>query len=1042
VRYHEVRLDEEDDETASAEQDAILAAVDELWRDQNGDILVFLSGEREIRETTESLRKHHPMGCEVLPLYSRLAQEEQQRVFRPSGKRRVVLATNVAETSLTVPGIRAVIDTGVARISRYSHRSRLQRLPIEKISQASANQRAGRCGRVGPGICIRLYAQEDYLARPAFTEPEIQRTNLAAVILQMHALKLGDIEAFPFVEPPDGRYVRDGQRTLRELGALSAEGELTDTGRRLAQLPLDPKLGRMLLAGAKEKCLEEMVIITAALSVQDPRDRPADKQTQADQKHAPLRDEQSDFLSLLKLWRAWSEQRAQLSRAKLRNWCKENYLSYMRLTEWQDVHGQVMEVVKGELAQQLNAQPAQYEAIHRALLAGLLSQVAQRKEQAEYLGANGTKLNIHPGSGQFKAKPPWIVSAEQVQTTKVYARNVARIDPLWVEQVGEHLVRRQHHEPHWERRAARASIYETTTLFGLTLVSGRRVPFERVDPKAARELFIRHALVRMEYDSRAPFLEHNIQLLTDAEYLQQKGRRVDLLVDEGRLYEFFDARVPEGISTGAAFERWRREAEAQEPKLLWLTERDIAATEEELDAGNFPDHLAAGPLVVQLRYRFEPGHEDDGVSALVPLHVLNQLPEEPFQWLVPGLFDELITALVRSLPKQLRVHFVPVPEAVERVLPLLDYARGSLYAQLAVALSRTGGVPVKADAFREDVLPPHLRMNFLLLDDADQVIGRSRSLGELRGRHAGASQQDYAKQSELITGKRSWEFGDIPAQQEVVKGGRRQVGYPALVDEGGSVGLRAFATPPEAQASHRRGTARLIQLTQARDLKSLRRDMAVNVRGELTYRNLAAHPWLNPELVAGRDLRDDLLDRVVMTVFLDGREPLRSAAAFDARITTQRAGIGLPVQEISRSVQGTLERLARVQAALPKTAPGTAADIRAQLAWLVPAGFLLTTPWERLREYPRYLQALEQRLEKAARDVRRDAQLTAEVAPLETRYRERVKAERGLRPPGDDEFRWMLEELRVSLFAQALRTKVPVSAKRLGEAWAQRERSA
>src|SRR5687767_13484551 len=429
IRYRPVELDEEDDETAADEQAAILSAVDELWSKQAGDILVFLSGEREIRETAESLRKHHPQGCEVLPLYSRLSQEEQQRVFRPSGRRRVVLATNVAETSLTVPGIRAVIDTGVARISRYSHRTRLQRLPIEKISQASASQRSGRCGRVGPGVAIRLYSEEDFGARPAFTEPEIQRTNLAAVILQMHALKLGDIEAFPFVEPPDGRYVRDGQRTLRELGALTEEGELTDIGRRLAKLPLDPRLGRILLAGAEEHCLEEVAIVASALSVPDPRDRPADKQTRADQKHAPLRDEQSDFLSLLKLWRVWNEQREQLSRAKLRAWCKENYLSYLRLTEWHDVHGQVMEVVKGELALKLNAKPAEYASIHRALLAGLLSQVAERREQGEYLGANGGKLFIHPGSGQFKARPLWIVSAEQVQTTKVYARTVARVDP-------------------------------------------------------------------------------------------------------------------------------------------------------------------------------------------------------------------------------------------------------------------------------------------------------------------------------------------------------------------------------------------------------------------------------------------------------------------------------------------------------------------------------------------------------------------------------------------------------------------------------------
>ena len=1043
LRYRPVELDEED-ETAGAEQDAILAAVDELWRDQAGDILVFLSGEREIRETAESLRKHHPLGLnagfEILPLYSRLAQEEQERVFRPSGRRRVVLATNVAETSLTVPGIRAVIDSGVARISRYSHRSRLQRLPIEKISQASANQRSGRCGRVGPGIAIRLYAEEDFRARPEFTEPEIARTNLAAVILQMHALKLGDIEAFPFVEPPDGRYVRDGQRTLREINALTDDGQLTQTGQRLARLPLDPRLGRILLAGVDEHCLEEVAIIAAALSVPDPRDRPADKQTQADQKHAPLRDEQSDFLSLLKLWRVYVEQRAQLSRAKLRAWCRDNFLSYLRLSEWHDVHGQVLEVVKGELALKLNGQPAQYEAIHRALLAGFLSQVAQRKEQAEYLGANGTKLHIHPGSGQFKAKPPWIVSAEQVETTKVYARTVARVDPAWVEAVGEHLVRRQHYEPHWERRASRASIYERVTLFGLTLSAGRRVPYENIDPPAARELFLRHALVRMEYDGRAPFLAHNLKLLQDTEYLQQKGRRVDLLADEGRLYEFFDARVPEGISTGAAFERWRREAEAKEPKLLWLSAKDIAASEAELEADRFPDHLSAGPLVMQLRYRFEPGHEDDGVSAIVPLHVLNPLSEEPFAWLVPGLFDDKITALVRSLPKQLRVNFVPVPEAVARVLPLLDYGRGSLAVQLANALSRTGGVPVPRDAFREDVLPPHLRMNFLLVNDKGEVIARARSLNALRDRHAGASEQDYAKQSQLTTGARAWEFGDIPEQQHTGPAGRMQVGYPALVDEGDTVGLRAFATPPQARASHVRGSARLIRIAMAREFKSLRRDLAVNVQGELVYRGLTLHPLLHPELATGRDLRDDLLDRITMTVFLEGRDELRSSAAFDARLITQRSGIGLPAQEISRAVQAAMERLGRVLAALPQASAPATADIRAQLAWLVPAGFLVVTPWERLREFPRYMQALEQRLEKLKADPRRDAQLAAEVAPLESRYRERVKAERGARAPTQDEFRWLLEELRVSLFAQQLKTRVPVSARRLADAWAERER--
>jgi ATP-dependent helicase HrpA len=773
--------------------------------------------------------------------------------------------------------------------------------------------------------------------------------------------------------------------------------------------------------------------------VPDPRDRPADKQTQADQKHAPLRDEKSDFLSLLKLWRAWRSSARSCRARSCAAGARSNFLSYLRLTEWHDVHGQVMEVVKGELALRLNTQPGQYEPIHRALLAGLISQVAERKEQAEYLGANGTKLHIHPGSGQFKAKPPWIVSAEQVQTTKVYARNVARIDPRWVEEVGEHLVRRQHYEPHWERKAGRAAVYERVTLYGLTLVGGSQRALRAcrsqggtrdVHPARAGAHGIRlaRAVLRPQPEaaggSRVPAAEGPARGLA--------GRR-------GQLYAFFEARVPANISTSAAFERWRREAEAKEPRLLWLTEKDIAAGDAQLEADRFPDHLSAGPLVVQLRYRFEPGHEDDGVSALIPLHVLNQVPEEPFAWLAPGFLEEKVTALVRSLPKQLRVNFVPVPDAVAKVMPLLDPGRGSLYAQMADALSRTGGVRVPRDSFREDVLPPHLRMNFLLLDEHDKVIARSRSLSQLRAQHAGASQQEYARQSQITTGARAWEFGDLPEQQQIRQGPRAQVGFPALVDEGATVGVRAFATPAEAEASQERGAARLVQLAMARDMKSLRRDLAVNVQGEMVYRTLEPHPLLHKDLATGRDLRDDLLDRVVMTVFLDGREPLRSAASADARIAAHRAGIGLPLGEISRTVQLALERLARIRIALPKAHPATAADLRAQLSWLVPAGFLLVTPWERLKEYPRYLQAIEQRLEKHGRDPKRDAQLVAQVAPLEARYRERVKMERGARAPERDEYRWLLEELRVSLFAQQLKTRVPVSARRLDDAWAARE---
>jgi ATP-dependent helicase HrpA len=1030
IRYRPVEIDEDDDETDGPEQQAILNAVDELWREQNGDILVFLSGEREIRETSESLRKRHPEHCEILPLYSRLSQAEQEKVFRPGNRRRVVLATNVAETSLTVPGIRAVIDTGHARISRYSHRSRLQRLPIEKISRASANQRSGRCGRVGPGIAIRLYSEEDYLARPEYTDPEIQRTNLAAVILQMHALKLGDIARFPFVEPPDDRYIRDGQRTLQELGALREDQTLTDVGRRLAQLPVDPRLGRILLAGAAEQCLDEIAVIVAAMGIPDPRDRPADKPTQADQKHALFRDPNSDFLSLLKLWQAWTAQKTQLSRAKLRAWCKEHFLSYLRMTEWHDIHGQILEVLKGELGLKLNSQPASYDAIHRALLAGLLTFVCQRKEQGEYLGARGTKVHIHPGSGQFKSKPAWIVCAEQVETTKVYARMVARVEPEWIERAGAHLVRHQHYEPHWERKAARVAVYERTTLYGLTIQSGRKIPFERIDPAEARRLFIRHALVQMDYDSKAAFFLHNLTLLQDAEYLQQKGRRVDILADEAQLYAFFDSRIPQEVSSGASFERWRRQAEALQPDLLYLRTQDISpASETGVNSADFPDHIQAGPLRIALQYRFEPGHEEDGVTAIVPLHMLKQLSAEPFGWLVPGLLEEKVTALVRSLPKHLRVHFVPVPEHVQRVLPMLDPGHGSLYVQLSKALHRSGGVTVSPDAFRDELLPLHLRVNYALVDEANRVIDSSRDLRELKLRHGQSADRNFqvlARETRLQTGCRTWTFGDLADAFDGSHDGQRIHGYVGLMDEGQTVGVGVFATPPEAIASHQRGIARLIRLVLSKELKPLLKDLAVNVQGELAYR----------QLTGKRSLREDVLDLIVRAVFIEDQAPLRQAGAFEQRIASQRGGIGLPAQEISRSVQQTLESWAMIKSRIKDCRiPALRDDVTTQTDRLVPQDLLQVTPWGRLKELPRYLKAILHRLERAPADPARDAKTVKEAEAFETRYWQSVRSEPGAPSPIEDPFRWLLEEYRVSLFAQQLKTAVPVSAKRLAEAW-------
>jgi len=1039
IRYRPVEV-EEGDETDRAEQTAILCAVDELWREQPGDILVFLSGEREIRETAESLRKHHPSKCEILPLYSRLSQSEQERVFKPSGTRRIVLATNVAETSLTVPGIRSVIDTGYARISRYSHRSKLQRLPIEKISRASANQRSGRCGRVGPGIAIRLYSEQDFFNRPEFTDPEILRTNLAAVILQMHALKLGDISKFPFVEPPDARLIRDGLRTLQEVNALDERGQITEIGRKLAKLPVDPKLGRMLLAGAEEHCLTEIAIIVAALSVPDPRERPADQTSNADQKHARFRDENSDFLSFLRLWNEFEEQKKHLSKSKLRQWSRDNFLSYVRITEWHDIHGQIMEVVKGELDLKLNQAPGEYGEIHRALLSGLLSNVCLKQEQNEYVGARGAKLFIHPGSFLFKAKPKWIMSAEQVETTKVYARTVAKIEPEWIEKVGAHLVKQQHYDPHWERKAARAAVHERTTLFGLIIQAGRKIPYERINPQAAREMFIRHALVHMDYDSKAPFFLHNLKLLEEADYLQHKGRRADLLVDEDWLFRWFDARIPQDVVNGVAFERWRKAAEAGKPDILKLSRTDITAKEDtSLDAGNFPDHFQLGPLRFQLQYRFEPGHEDDGVTAIVPLHLLNQLDPEPFRWLVPGLLREKTVALIKSLPKTLRIHFVPAPDHADRVLPMLDYGHGPYYAQLSSALKKTGGIAISPDSFREDVLPAHLRMNFAVVDEFNAVIDRSRDLKALKIRHsadAGKNFQQLARQAYLHTGCKTWSFGDLPQCFDGRHDGQTVYGFPAAVDEGETVGVRVFDTPEEAARQQELGLARLFRLALAKELKYLKKNLAVNAQAEFLYRQLPAHPFLYPELKTGRELREDLLDRLMGALFLEGQPDIRSAGQFETRLKDWKSELVLKADEMARTAQAVLQLYGEIQAKL-KTRPASPVkqDIQEQLGLLVYSGFWVTTPYSQIKEMPRYLKAILHRQEKSAQDSVRDQRQYNELAPHWVRYWNAIKAAKGRLLPEHDAYRWSLEEFRVSLFAQMLKTPYPVSAKRLEEAW-------
>jgi len=941
----------------------------------------------------------------------------------------------VAETSLTVPGIRAVIDAGHARLSRYSHRSRLQRLPIENISQASANQRAGRCGRIGPGICIRLYSEADFYRRPEFTDPEILRTNLAAVILQMKALGLGDLADFPFIEPPDERMVRDGVRTLQELNALDDKRRLTDIGKKLAKLPVDPRLGRILLAASEENSLTEVAIIVSALSLQDPRERPSDKAQAADQKHAPFKDEKSDFMSYLKLWNAFQEQKKHLSNSKLRQWCQSQFLSYLRMREWEDIHQQILLVAKGELNLRFNQAESEYGEIHRPLLTGLLSNVSQKQEGSEYLGARGMKCQIWPGSALFKPRPKWILSAEQVETTKVYARTVSAIEPEWIERCGAHILKRHHYEPHWEKKAGRAAIFERLTLFNLTILSGRRVPLENVDPVMARDLFIRHALVLMEYDSKAPFFLHNRALLEEADYLQQKGRRVDLVADEEWIYRFYDQRIPPDVASGVSFEVWRKQAEKKTPKLLHMTREDVTRKEDEaVHDQNFPDELRIVGLTIALEYRFEPGHEDDGVTAIIPLHLLNQLRPEPFAWLVPGLLREKLVALIKNLPKQTRKHFVPAPDFAEKILPQLDYGQGRLTEQISAALRRIVGFAVPQAEWNEEGIPLHLRMNFALVDDSGVVLARSRTLETLKQVHAQAAVGHFAelaREALSLSGCRDWQFGDIP---ERYQSGAIH-GFPALVDEGETVGLRVFDTVEAAAASQERGLVRLFRLAMSKELKYLRKNLPLGAPAELAYRQLAAHPFLHAELKPGRDLREDVLDRLMAALYLDGKPDIRTGAAFEQRLAEGRGEVVAVGNAAAKLIDNLLLQYAELARKLKARTDPAARDMQAQLERLVYAGFVVATPYPRLKELPRYLKALHYRQEKSLQEPGRDARQLAELAPFWNNYWEHRRQSKTTAPPERDDFRWMLEEFRVSQFAQHLKTPYPVSAKRLAEAW-------
>ena len=1107
TRYLPLVRDAEDEEDLSL-QEGILRAVEELsvierekgWMRGPRDVLIFLPGEREIRATADTLRRAQLRDTEVLPLYARLSNEEQNRVFQPHRGRRIVLATNVAETSLTVPGIRYVIDPGLVRISRYSYRSKIQRLPVEPISQASANQRKGRCGRIAEGLCIRLYSEEDFLARPEYTEPEIQRTNLASVILSMLSLKLGDIEKFPFVDAPDSRFVTDGFRLLRELGAVDEHNRLSRDGRTLARLPIDPRLARMVLEGASRGCLREVLIIVSALSIQDPRERPADKRQQADQIHHEWDDDNSDFVSWLNLWEGFELARDALGANPLRRWCKARFLNYLRLREWHDTFRQLKQLTRdlglemtsaqherdaeaqAEVTARVLASPGQgrrpsvaidHESLHRALLTGLLSNLGLKQENREYLGARNRRFFVHPGSGVAKKSPKWVMAAEMVETTKLYARQVAAIKPEWVEPLAEHLVKRSYSEPHWEMKRAQVVASEQVTLFGLPIVTARKVHYGPLAPQESRELFIRRALVEGEFQTRAPFFAHNRGLMDEVGELEDRARKRDILVDEETLFAFYAERIPEGIYNGRSFDKWRKEAERDNPDVLHLNLDDLMARDaEEVTVARYPEQLHHNSVAYPLSYHFAPGAVDDGVTMIVPAAMLSQLPRYRIEWLVPGLLRDKAIALMKSLPKQYRKQVVPIPNWVDAALEALTPDDVPLADALAEFMRVKTGLRLPQDAWAPETLEPHLKMNLRIVDQDGKVLGEGRDLEALEARFkdsAAAAARAMANRSRAADSEVLEDLPETPiaTSHSTTQAGIRVEAYPALVvkaaapADGGmsakqrklarktgknsapsshapasataqveqNLSVELFDHPAKAAAAHRDGITRLAMARLPDQVRYLDRDLKALERCALLFAKIGTR----------RQLADDFIYSVFEQVM--AVEPLpRSRSELQARLDDKRAELVPHAEALLKPLEAALkqhlELSKRLKGKIDFSVALVVADLKAQQARLITPGFIQASG-EWLHQLPRYVEAMLIRLDKAPRERMRDQRDMEEVKGFESRLDARLSKarEQGLPDAELEEFGWWLQELRVSLFAQQLGTLETVSAKRLEKRW-------
>jgi ATP-dependent helicase HrpA len=1101
--------------------DAIVDAVDELCREGPGDVLVFLPGEREIRDAAEALRKHHPPHTEILPLFARLSAAEQERVFRSSNARRIVLATNVAETSLTVPGIRYVVDTGLARVKRYSYRNKVEQLQVESISQAAANQRAGRCGRVADGVCIRLYEETDFQSRVRFTDPEILRSSLASVILRMKSLHLTAIETFPFIEPPPGRAIADGYQLLNELGAVDDDNELTPLGRELARLPLDPRVGRMILAARDQQALREVLIIASALSVQDPRDRPIEAQEQADQAHRRFADERSEFLQWLKIWNWFDDAIAhKKSNRQLHDECRANFLSQLRLREWRDVHSQLLTVVR-EHGWRINEAEATFEQIHLALLTGLLGNIGLKADdEPYYLGARTIKFYLWPGSALVKKAGRWVMAAELVETSRLYARCIAKIEPEWIEQIGAHLLKKSLSEPHWEKRAAQVSAFERAVLYGLPIYHRRRVSFGKQDPARARELFIRGALVEGEFDTKLAFFAHNRKLLADIEQLEHKSRRQDVLVDDELIYAFYDQALPPGIYTGASFERWYRDEvkKGGQPedklRLLYLSRDDLMRHEAAgVTTDLFPKRMTMSGVEMALTYHFEPGSPRDGVTLAVPLYALNQVDARRCEWLVPGMLKEKAQLLLKSLPQKLRRHCVPLPEYAAGFVERNGgprFGAGGLLESLIADVREQTQVAMKQSDFKLETLGAHLFMNFKVVDEHGRQLAMGRNLAQLRAELGGQAQQHFQKiasgaagvalagasgsgdgagvdsaagrgqgqgqggslrgqagaagaagaasreagagraargqggvpvpqtassdapaTTALYENLTTWNFGKLPDLLEIRRGGQTLFGYPALVDRGTHCDVEVFDSPDEAARIHRAGLRRLFALQLKEPIKYLEKNLPGLREMAMQFMPRGTQEELRDQLV------DTALDRACL------QDPLPADdIAFHTRRDEGRSRLTLLAQEIARLVGQILSEYASVTKKLVQAKPFAAAhaDMQNQLDALIGKRFVIDTPYAQLAHFPRYLKGIVLRIDKLKADQARDARQFAEFHPLLQNYQRALAQRGGVMDARLAEFRWMLEELRISLFAQELRTPMPVSVKRLHKVWESMQR--